>query len=497
MNSFLNACGMRRSLRIEVANRITNRLEVRLLDHPFAVIGRDSNCDIVLADKQVSRKHAYLQAIRGQLFWVDLESQIGTFAEGYSWKSGWLGNGRTITIGPNEIRVADEEDAPGHEGAGLPQGSPLIWRTYGDGPLVDATIEFLNGPSESKTWPIRRVLSLIGTARRCKFRLADRSIEPFHCSLLRTDQGLYAIDLVGGGGIQINDVPARSGLLRDGDMLQVGRYQIRVHIHDRNVSVESGIAVAGPEHSGTLVGASDPEQPLVPLSHLPPSPMMGSNLRAEIVGYEPATAYPAPAGRNDLTESVLVPLVSQFGMMQQQMFDQFQQTMNMLVQMFGKMHESQMEMIRQEFSRLNDLSTELNELKAELSEIGRRQAEAKSAPVVPAAGPIPAPTITPAPGTRPTIPGANPSPGPRPTIPRPGGLPPLKPRGGSGSSEQPSTTAQNVSASDQQPKGESQPDNAPQNDQEVIFWLHQRITHIQTEREGRWQRLLKLLPGAS
>ena len=42
---------------------------------------------------------------------------------------------------------------------------------------------------------------------------------------------------------------------------------------------------------------------------------------------------------------MLVPLVNQFGLMQQQMFDQFQQAMAMMVQMFGTMHRDQMEVI--------------------------------------------------------------------------------------------------------------------------------------------------------
>ena len=39
---------------------------------------------------------------------------------------------------------------------------------------------------------------------------------------------------------------------------------------------------------------------------------------------------------------MLVPLVNQFGVMQQQMLDQFQQAISMLVQMFGNMHRDQM-----------------------------------------------------------------------------------------------------------------------------------------------------------
>ena len=79
--------------------------------------------------------------------------------------------------------------------------------------------------------------------------------------------------------------------------------------------------------------------------------------------------------QSELTESILVPLVSQFGLMQQQMFDQFQQAMAMMVQMFGTMHRDQMEVIRAELDQLRELTEEFHALKSELAERTREQAE--------------------------------------------------------------------------------------------------------------------------
>ena len=82
----------------------------------------------------------------------------------------------------------------------------------------------------------------------------------------------------------------------------------------------------------------------------------------------------------EVSESVLVPLVNQFSMMQQQMFDQFQQAMGMLVQMFGTMHREQMEVIREELDRLHELSRELQELKDELARSSGRPSPSQSEP---------------------------------------------------------------------------------------------------------------------
>ena len=81
---------------------------------------------------------------------------------------------------------------------------------------------------------------------------------------------------------------------------------------------------------------------------------------------------PVRLAQSELTESLLVPLVSQFGMMQQQMFDQFQQAMAMMVQMFGTMHRDQMEVIRAELDQLRELTEEFHSSE---SRIGKANAE--------------------------------------------------------------------------------------------------------------------------
>ena len=64
-------------------------------------------------------------------------------------------------------------------------------------------------------------------------------------------------------------------------------------------------------------------------------------------------------------------------MMQQQMFDQFQQAMAMMVQMFGTMHRDQMEVIRAELDRLRELTDEFHGLKNGLAERTREKPELK------------------------------------------------------------------------------------------------------------------------
>ena len=79
---------------------------------------------------------------------------------------------------------------------------------------------------------MNRVMSMIGSAKSCKFRLTDPSVSAIHASLLRTPTGLWVVDLRGGRSISVNSEPVRSSALVDGDVLGIGRYQIRIRCRE-------------------------------------------------------------------------------------------------------------------------------------------------------------------------------------------------------------------------------------------------------------------------
>ena len=146
-------------------------------------------------------------------------------------KFGWLEPGKVIRVGPFELQQlprlgsAEEGQADGRD----PRISPLVARSHGTQPLPEVALEFLNGPSRAASWPMNRMMSLIGSASGCKFRLADPSVSSFHCSLVKTPLGLWVVDLLGPEGVSVNDALVRYALLSDNDVLKVGRYRIRVH----------------------------------------------------------------------------------------------------------------------------------------------------------------------------------------------------------------------------------------------------------------------------
>jgi predicted component of type VI protein secretion system len=66
------------------------------VDQPVVLIGRDEQCDVVISDRQVSRRHASITLEGDQYFLRDLNSKNGTFV-----------NGQEIR-GPHVVQDGDE-----------------------------------------------------------------------------------------------------------------------------------------------------------------------------------------------------------------------------------------------------------------------------------------------------------------------------------------------------------------------------------------------------
>jgi pSer/pThr/pTyr-binding forkhead associated (FHA) protein len=67
-------------------------------------IGRLPECDVVLADKNVSRRHAEVRRQDGNIIVVDLGSTNGTRVNGAGVKERALADGDVITVGASKLR---------------------------------------------------------------------------------------------------------------------------------------------------------------------------------------------------------------------------------------------------------------------------------------------------------------------------------------------------------------------------------------------------------
>ncbi len=176
---------------------------------------------------------------------------------------------------------------------------------------------------------------------------------------------------------------------------------------------------------------------------------------------------PTPSAVSSTTdEALLLLLIRQFSLMQQQMFDQFQQALATIVQMFSSLHRDQLHLLRQELNRVSELTRELQKLQAEQV---RQAPVPKQTEIGSELGAISSsrPSVSPIGETAPSTP-------PQPLLPN-------KP-----AEETPAAATEGLAP----PAGD-----AMQFRIEVHTWLAQRLSTLQQERQSRWQKLLGILTG--
>ena len=339
MEDFRKACGMVGLLRLEVRGGGGAEARSLALNRPFAVIGSDPSADLHLDDRQVSRRHAYLQAVAGRVFCVDLGSRTGILREdGRLQGSGWLPEGEDLQIGPYLIRLVEAHDdgrrAPGDGANPLEEEIPHV------GPeVVLNAVDGGSGPISSK---LRKRLTLVGGSLDCRIRLRDPSISRVHCALLCTDDGIWAVDLLGRRGISMNGRRARSSRFEEGDWLQIGRFVLarpRENARRELATLADSPAPAPWRMNPDLQLVTGPEAggDADTRDLLPPNRPGG-------VGWEDPTA---------------LLLANQFAMMQRQMFDQFGQMFRAMIEMMGENQREQMAQVREEVERLRELGRDL------------------------------------------------------------------------------------------------------------------------------------------
>lgn len=474
MDLFLAACGAAGPIQLSIDRYGRPEGGHRVLPRPFALIGRDPGTDLPLDETLISRRHAYLQLIEGRLFCVDLGSRTGIHWERETRKSGWLGQGQFIRIGTYSIHFAE---GGRREGSVADDRDPLTVRSLNGETLPDVMLEFTN-TNPRRIWEMNCVMALVGRAPDCRVRLKGSNVSEHHCSLVRTARGLWVVDLLGQDGVRVNQRRVPWAYLSNGDQLQVGSFVIRVWHNAPPLVPDRPVAVEANHHGAALDSLGFPGEERILFDAEDNS--FGKAATALAPVPDPSDlALVQALDQEEIREALLQPLVHQFAEMQQQMSDQFQQAMTMVLEMFGGMHQSQANIIREEIDRLQQLTEEMQSL----------QEEVAKTQTAPAAKPSPAPNHaagTPASEKKkpPVLATPAPSAGvPEPTRKIKDSHPALKTadetfKGG----------APFLAADRDAPVGEGTAE-------EVHSWLFHRIEQIQTERKSRLEKIFGFLRG--
>ena len=185
------------------------------------VFGREASCDVVVAQNEVSRRHAEI-APSDQGYVVRDMSANGVFVNGARVQgSHRLARADVVRIGSEEFRfyadllaagptpvlsqpatpapvptAAPARDREAARAAMMSAPTPLAQPAYEDPRPVLATLEVLNeGPTKGTKFSLRTPLAHVGRGGHNDVRLNDESVSETHAKLQRRDDGWYVVDM--------------------------------------------------------------------------------------------------------------------------------------------------------------------------------------------------------------------------------------------------------------------------------------------------------------
>ena len=186
---------------------------VRRLPGESLVLGRDQECDVVLPDGAVSRRHARLAWQDGQWWVHDLDSANGTMLDGAPVRQAILDDGASLEVGPFAWTV---RLLPARGRLRFVDGL-FLWKLTAEDPRPGAIARLL--------WSRQTV---IGRSDTSDVVVSCDQVSALHARLEQDLDGLRVVDLGSANGVRVNGATVRSADLLDGDRLEVADLPFRV-----------------------------------------------------------------------------------------------------------------------------------------------------------------------------------------------------------------------------------------------------------------------------
>lgn len=207
------------------------------------VIGRDDDCDLVVAAQNVSRRHAVIRKV-GTGYTVTDESANGTFVNDVRVQSEQtLARGDKLRIGTAVFRLERSVTSGSLTGAethrfpslmvpGLPNDSdgsqPKPHRRSAPVGLTElAVLEVIRGPLGGTRFPVMRAVCSIGRTEDNDIVIADESVSSSHATIMQKAGSWYVVDLRSANGTFIDGYRvAAERMLSTGAVLTIGQVKM-------------------------------------------------------------------------------------------------------------------------------------------------------------------------------------------------------------------------------------------------------------------------------
>ncbi len=230
LHHFFQDCGGDPSYQLAVTNGETKEVEIFPIDRPFLLLGRSADCSLVMKHWDISYRHCYLQLLGGRILCVDLDSRSGTLWNNERRRSGWLVPGKEVLLGRHSIRLVKGMKGAATSGDDSEISVTELLRSSQE-PFPKASLELLSQNSHSRTGKfliLKPGVTLVGRSRVAQVRLKHDSVSLVHSSLVLTQNGLWAVDLLGRGGTLVNGESVEYARLQKGDVVTIGAFHMLV-----------------------------------------------------------------------------------------------------------------------------------------------------------------------------------------------------------------------------------------------------------------------------
>lgn len=178
---------------------------------PALLIGRSSQCDIVLDEEYISRQHAQLTLTQVGLAIAPLKENTKVYIDGKRiLQTQVLRPGERIFIGEHELVL-------------LPN-TPTPWCLI---PLIDVMVQDPRGQWSRLAFAQPTIT--IGRMPQCDIELNDVKASRLHASFIVTADRVILRDNQSTNGIEVNDTPVRGErAIMPGDIIKIGKHNIQL-----------------------------------------------------------------------------------------------------------------------------------------------------------------------------------------------------------------------------------------------------------------------------
>jgi pSer/pThr/pTyr-binding forkhead associated (FHA) protein len=197
-------------------------------------IGRTNDNDIVLENRGVSRKHAMIEFNSNAAVIMDNESLNGTFVNNRKINEEVLRNEDIITIGKYSL-VYHTESTGSDDGLANMDGT-MVLNTKKQKDMIEndrmerQIVEKFGGSvligeenAEFAEYKLDREVTTVGKAKFVHVRAKGFMLSGIQAKIVKEGEGYFIMNLGKGGKTKVNGETIDRAMLRNGDLIQVGK----------------------------------------------------------------------------------------------------------------------------------------------------------------------------------------------------------------------------------------------------------------------------------